>query len=114
MIFTLPICLRAPGAPGYPPGDKAVYDYFAGLHHNNDLSVSAHAAIACFLGAAHTTMLNYLRNAQAGRTPMELLGYWHSVMEESEGRADFFEGVVNLAKSVNHFHLDFTLKLNAC
>ncbi len=59
-------------------------------------------------------MLEWLRKAEAGRTPTALLGYWHFVMEESKGRADFFEEVVNLANSVYHFHLNLTLKLNTC
>lgn len=91
-----------------------VYDYFDRLHDGNDMGLSAHIAIARFLGAAHKTMLKWLKNAEADRTPMELLGYWHSVMEESERRASFYEEVVELAKSVHDFHLHLTPTLNAC
>jgi hypothetical protein len=59
-------------------------------------------------------MLNWLRNTQVGRTPIELLGCWQSMMEESEPRANFFEKVVNQAKLVYHFHLHLTPTLNTC
>jgi len=102
------MCLRAPHATGYPPGDEVIYKYFSSLHSSNDSSLSAHVAIARLLGAAYETMLRWLRKAQVGRTPGELLDYWHSVMEGSSQRANFFQEVVNVAKLVYHFHFHFS------
>jgi hypothetical protein len=110
------MCLRGPDDLGYPPGDHVVYDYFHKLHNKNDLSISAHAAIAHFLGAAHTTMLKWLREAQTTRNAEELLLYWHTLMEGSQVRTereDFFLEVVKLANSVSHRCSQFTLKLKS-
>jgi hypothetical protein len=76
------------------------------------LSISAHAAIARFLGAAHTTMLKWLLEVQNGRTADELLIYWHTLMEDSTmstERDKFFREVVNVANSVSHWRSQFTL-----
>jgi hypothetical protein len=85
--------------------DKEVHGYFTSLHNENDSSISAHLAIACFLGAAYRTMLKWLLEAQNNRTPEQLLDHWHLMMERSPGRSDrdkFFLEVVSLANSVNH------------
>ncbi|KAK2465752.1 hypothetical protein APHAL10511_002296 [Amanita phalloides] len=92
-IFTLPICLRKKGAPGYPPPDLDVDKYFDRVTKNNDLSYSAHIAVACFIAAAHTTMHLWLEDAQR-KSKGDLRAYWHGIMEaeERQYRKLFFEG----------------------
>ena len=75
----------------------------------NDLSYSAHASIACFLGAAHETMLETLK-AQHDCTHQEVLRNWNSLMKDSKHRAEFFETVVKTAKTVHHLSLASHLK----
>jgi hypothetical protein len=108
------VCLRGPEDQGYPLGDCAVYDYFSHLHNDNDLSISAHAAIARFLGAAHKTMLKWLKEAQTTHLAEELPNYWHDLMEgpERTERERFFGEVVKVAREfVCFWHSQFTLKL---
>jgi hypothetical protein len=99
--FTLPICLRRPTDPGYPPSDEQVYEYF-NIPRDNDLSFSAHRAIASFIGAAHATMLKHLKRMQAeGLVGQRLLDRWHLMMEhqsERKERRKFFDEVIKLAK----------------
>jgi hypothetical protein len=54
----------ARGGTSYPLPDSKVVDCFNDLSKDNDLSLNAHIAIACFLAAAHTTMLERLQTAQ--------------------------------------------------
>ncbi|KAF8816611.1 hypothetical protein BYT27DRAFT_7220522 [Phlegmacium glaucopus] len=101
-IFTLPICLYKSTDPGYPPGDKPVVDFFSELLKNNDLSITAHLSIACFLAAAHQTMLETLQEAYdaKGLNGSQLLQYWHQVMEPTGScgcREVFFTKVVKQA-----------------
>ena len=108
------ICLRGLDDPGYPPGDRVIYDYFFKLHNDNDLSIFTHAAIARFLGAAHTTMLKWLLATQTNRNAEQLLFYWYTLMEGSAVRTErekFFREVVNLSNSVSHWRSQFILKL---
>jgi hypothetical protein len=109
-VFTLPICLRRPDDPGYPSGDVAVHEYFSALTTDNDISYTAHSAIACFLGALHATMLTRLQEkhneVHNGRA---VLAWWHHVMQnegEKVYRKEFFATVVSEAKSVScHFYV---------
>jgi hypothetical protein len=104
-VFTLPICLRDPTDPGYPPSDAEVYQYFSTIHKDNDLSHSVHVAVVCFLAACHMTMLAWLKDAMSSGKE-ELLAYWHRVMErEPKDRRKFFKQVVELAARVSHYHL---------
>ncbi|KAF8525518.1 hypothetical protein BU17DRAFT_62670 [Hysterangium stoloniferum] len=82
-IFTLPICLRQAGAPGYPPSDLEVIKYFAALSKDNNPSVTAHDAIACFLATAYTIMLDWLQitKIQYQFDRPQLLKHWHELME---------------------------------
>jgi hypothetical protein len=104
-VFTLPICIRSPDAPGYPPSDEGVYQYFSKLTKDHDLSLSAHQTIACFLGAVHKTMLKRLQEKRnAGYDGTVLLKRWHEIMEEEPSqkyRNAFFLEVVEKAKSVS-------------
>jgi hypothetical protein len=105
-VFTLPICLRGPNDPGYPSGDVAVQKYFADLINEDQLSFT-HSAIACFLGAAHATMLMKLQEKKhkEGYDGQALLAWWHRVMQdegEREYRNEFITTVVSEAKSVSY------------
>jgi len=74
------------------------------------LSISAHATIARFLGAAHSTMLKWLTEAKID-TAKDLLIYWHTLMEDSSMRTNrekFFQEVVEVAKSVSHWRSQST------
>ncbi|KAF8343351.1 hypothetical protein F5887DRAFT_1212483 [Amanita rubescens] len=101
-IFTLPICLRQSNDPGYPPGDKSVVKFFSALPGNSD--TNAHTAIACFLAAAHQTMLETLQEAhKKGLNGPHLLRYWHRLMEPTgprDRREKFFTKVVEQADSL--------------
>ncbi|KIM77883.1 hypothetical protein PILCRDRAFT_604604 [Piloderma croceum F 1598] len=112
--FTLPICLRNPNDPGYPPSDAAVYHYFAQLTTDNDMSFTAHSAIASFLAAAHKTMLEWLQEAQRKYDfdGPQLHEWWYNLMEQSvrEGeRHFFFEEVLRKANTVSHWFLTFQI-----
>jgi len=65
------------------------------------LSLTAHRAIACFLGAAHMIMLRELQQAKHENNFIvdELLAHWHSLMENGagEGRKRIMEDVVEFA-----------------
>jgi hypothetical protein len=107
LVFTLPICLRNPKDPGYPPSDKEVYSYFKDpeLSRYHGLSFTVHIGVACFIAAAHKVMHDWLKREQHkiadGRT---LLETWHEVMEPTEdrsGRDKFFETVIKEAYSVS-------------
>jgi hypothetical protein len=78
-----------------------VHSYFADLHNNNDLSLSACASTACFLGAACETMLKWLQGAQTGRSAEELHAYWYTLTAGQSERDSFFKEVVTLAAKVN-------------
>ena len=90
----------------------AVFTYFTALSKDNDLSLTAHAAIACFLGAAHTTMLEWLQRAQSERKldGSQLHTYWQELMEPQgvrNGRDRFFEEVIERANSACHLSFFF-------
>lgn len=83
-------------------------EFFSNLPCDNDLSLTAHAAIACFIAAAHLVMLEYLQKArnENGLNGLELLMHWHELMEPTgvrDGRDVFFTEVVNRANKVGHF-----------
>ena len=106
-IFTLPICLRNPRDPGYPLSDDAVFYYFKGLPGDNDLSVTAHVGIACFLGALHETTLGSLERIRTENRcdGPKLRSIWHGLMEndiQKGYRPKFFESVIQRAKQVSH------------
>jgi hypothetical protein len=76
--------------------------FFSALPGNND--ITAHTAIACFLAAAHQTMLETLQEAHnKGLNGPHLLGYWHRLMEPTgprDRREKFFTKVVEQADSL--------------
>jgi hypothetical protein len=84
-------------------------EFFADVRkraEGNDLSLYAHASIACFLAAAHSQMLLHLQSAQKKHTNAEtLLAHWHDVMESESRvyRSKFFEAVLKRANEVSHF-----------
>ena len=111
-VFTLPICLRLPRDPGYPPSDEEVVNYFGPLSKSDDRTTTAHIAIVCFIAAAHTTMLNWLQEEQEKqeKSAPQLLSYWHQLMESPEKRdrrEQFFKEVVQRAHSASHFSFFF-------
>jgi hypothetical protein len=81
--------------------------FFSTLPKTNDLSLTAHTAIACSLAAAHLTMLELLQEAwKKGLNEPQLLEYWHKIMEPTTVVRDRGEGcftkVVEQADSVSH------------
>ena len=86
--FTLPICLRNPNSPGYPLSDEEVHYYFEQITTNNDMSLTAHSAIARFLTAAHETMLKWLKEAQQkyNFNAEALHTWWYDIMERKAGQ----------------------------
>src|SRR6266550_8431253 len=107
-MFTLPICLRKSGDPGYPPGDEPVVKFFSVLPKDTDLSLTAYAAIASFLAAAHEMMLETLQKAHEEKklNGQQLLKYWHGLMEPigaRDSREEFFTKVVERANVVSCF-----------
>jgi len=83
-------------------------EFFSLLPKSNDLSITAHIAIACFLAAAHETMLETLRKAhnENGLNGPQLLEYWHELMEPTgtrDRREEFFTQVVKRANTVSRF-----------
>ena len=114
-IFTVPICLRGPKDPSYPPPDTAVTDFFQGVPKNNDLSITAHVAFACFIGALHETMHASLvrihkENSCNGH---DLRTIWHERMEKNRRgsfRRDFFAEVIRKAEqAIKRFVIYFIL-----
>ncbi|KAK2464638.1 hypothetical protein APHAL10511_003331 [Amanita phalloides] len=103
-IFTLPICLRKSTGLGYPRGDEPVVKFFSALPRFNELSLTTHAAIACFIAAAHQTMLETLQKVHIEQklNGEQLLEYWHGLMESTkrDGREAFFAKVVGEANSM--------------
>jgi len=81
--------------------------FFSALPGGNGLSIAAHIAIACFVAAAHQTMLETLQEARKkGLNGPQLLGYWHRLMEPigpRDRREQFFTKVVELANKVSPF-----------
>ncbi|KAF8268647.1 hypothetical protein EI94DRAFT_1800166 [Lactarius quietus] len=111
LTFTLPICLRHPKDPGYPPSDEAVYSYFEQIKKDNDMSYTAHSAIAFFLAAAHKTMLKWLRDAQQKNRfdRCNLHQWWYDIMEQrvprnGQSQLDFFTDVLSEMKSKAEDH----------
>jgi hypothetical protein len=87
-VFTLPICLRHPDSPGYPPADATVHKYFTPLLQEDHSSRKAHINIASFIAVAHGKMLDRLKIAKEEETldGRGLLEYWHNVMESQKSR----------------------------
>lgn len=80
-----------------------MYNYFNKLDDNNDLSITSHIALACFVGAAHRTMLERLQSVKV-QTVQELHDYWYQLMEQQDDRSErntFFSEVVANANAVN-------------
>jgi hypothetical protein len=70
------------------------------------LSTSGHVHVACFIAAAHRTMLSRLEQMQKenGLDGSGLLSHWHSQMESYANisyRKGFFSEVVAEAKKVS-------------
>ncbi|EDR00639.1 uncharacterized protein LACBIDRAFT_313129 [Laccaria bicolor S238N-H82] len=106
-IFTLPICLRKSGDLGYPPGDLEVVKYFATLSKVDHLSFTTHSIIACFIAAAHTTMLEWLKRMQAENNldGLQLHTHWHKVMEPPGAQDEwehFFAEVFKAKAEIPH------------
>jgi hypothetical protein len=82
-----------------------VHHYFSQITANDDLSYTAHSAIASFLAAAHGTMLEWLQKAQRqdGFDERQLHRWWHDLMEgkKREKRREFFLEVLNKANTVS-------------
>ncbi|KAF8501239.1 hypothetical protein BU17DRAFT_72018 [Hysterangium stoloniferum] len=92
--------LTEAGAAGYPPSDLEVVKYFAAFTKDNDLSLTAHDAIACFLAAAHKIMLDWLQTAKRHHQfdGPQLLGTGMSLWNHRErGTAgtDFLRNLLN-------------------
>jgi hypothetical protein len=73
----------------------------------NDMSYHAHRDIACFLAAAHQTMLKWLKEVQQREMfdGKQLHGWWYRIMEQREGREQrrsFFFEVLEQANTVSH------------
>ena len=113
-IFSLPICLRDKRDPGYPLSDKPVVEYFQDVPNNDDMSLSAYHQIACFIAAAHTTMLEWLERAPGNHNGEQLLAVWHEAMEKNanNARSEFFIKAVALAKRANRLCLLSRLHTN--
>ncbi|KIL60391.1 hypothetical protein M378DRAFT_26527 [Amanita muscaria Koide BX008] len=108
-IFTLPICLRQQNGTGYPPGDGEVVQFLNLTTNirNRHISYRVHADIACFLAAAHETMLKWLKDIMEKEEcadTTELRKRWHQRMEPEgpnrEARQQFFNEVVERAKEL--------------
>jgi len=103
----LPICLHHPRSPGYPPSDEDVHEYFAKITTENDMSLTAHSAIARFLAAVHKTMLDWLKEERHRNNfdGEKLHKWWYGIMEqraEQKMRQKFFTEVLAKAKTVSH------------
>ena len=106
-MFTLPVCLRSPTNPGWPPSDTDVCQYFQSLSRLNDCSITSLVDIVCFIAGAHKTMNNWLlalKQEQGSPDASLLLSRWHQIMESSEQsktRVQFFKEVVAESKQVS-------------
>jgi hypothetical protein len=82
----------------------------------NQLSITAHAHVACFMGASHATMLKWLKKKrEEGVDGKELHSWWYGVMESKEGwesRRQFFSEVVNEANLVSDHYLVSRIKIH--
>ena len=82
-------------------------EYFSALPKDNELSLTAHKAIACFIAAAHQMMLETLqRYSEEGHDGPQLLKHWHERMEPTgagDDRNAFFTKVVERANIVSRF-----------
>jgi hypothetical protein len=120
-IFTLPICLRQQNGTGYPPGDEEVVQFLnlTANIENRHLSHRVHGNIACFLGAAHETMLSWLKDIMEKEKCADtaaLRKCWHQRMEPEgsnrEERQQFFNEVAKRAKEASHFFCFWLQLLN--
>jgi hypothetical protein len=83
-----------------------VFHYIKQISNDNDLSITAHLDLACFLAAAHETMLASLKDIKGKQelSGPELRAAWHDRMEmnrEPEYREQFFSRVVKSAEQAN-------------
>ena len=83
-----------------------MYHYFKKIQGDDDLSLSALWAIACFLAAVHEVMLASLEEIQKreGSDGKKVLISWHNHMEHEDQRAfreGFFKRVVERADEAN-------------
>ena len=82
-------------------------EYFSASSKTNELSLTVHKAIACFIAAAHQIMLETLQGyKEEGHDGPQLLKHWHERMEPTGVRDDrnaFFTKVVEQANIVSHF-----------
>jgi hypothetical protein len=92
-----------------------VTGFFEKVPRNNDLSVTGHVAIACFLGALHETMRTSLvrMHAEKSCNGHDLRQAWHERMEKHRlggFRQEFFAEVISEAEKVlNRFVMYFIL-----
>ena len=82
------------------------------IPNGNDLSYKAHHDIACFLAAAHRTMLKWLKEVQKRERfdGLHLHGWWYDTMERSEGREQrhrFFSEVMEQVNAVSRYLFTF-------
>ena len=86
-----------------------MFKYFSNIRVDNDLSITAHATIACFLAAAHETMLKWLKEIHENEpNAQQVLRTWHELMEKKGGeRQKFFTCVVGLAEEASNRFLVF-------
>lgn len=83
-----------------------MYDYFSKINVSFSGDVGFHTAlrdVGCFLAAAHTTMLSWLKMIRNDHTldGHQILAVWHELMEKKgERRLQFFSSVVELATKV--------------
>ena len=93
--------------------------FFEKVPRNNDLSVTGHVAIACFLGALHETMRASLvrMHEEKSCNGHDLRQAWHERMEKNrrgDFRREFFAEVISAAeKAIDRFVMYFIL-LTTC
>ena len=69
------------------------------------MSITAQIALACFISAAHKTMLKSAQQ-ENDLDRSQLISYWHEVVEPAEHREKrnlFFKQVVHKAEIASHF-----------
>lgn len=96
-----------------------MFYYFKALPKDNDLSITAHVGIACFLGALHEAMLASLMRIQTENhcNGFDLRNAWHELMEKNHQdgyREKFFQSVVKRAEQASHHFSMYFPALIAC
>ena len=82
-----------------------MYEYFAQIPKDNEMSFTGHFIIANFLAAAYQIMLKWLKNQQSHhKDGGKLHDWWYKIMEQQKGRPvrrEFFAEVIEEANSVS-------------